>query len=107
MDVAIASIGGPLTLLQTNGAVGNWLTVATDDFAPGTKLVATLPDGRSLIYELRCGSSYLASEDPRFHLGLGEANQLQSMTITLPNGKQLEFKDVAANQILTVSTLQN
>jgi hypothetical protein len=104
MDMAIATIGGPLVLLESSGATGNWLMVNLDDFAPGTKLAATLADGRVLVRELHCGSSYLASEDPRFHLGLGTAKQVERLTITLPDGRQFEDEAVAANQILQVST---
>ncbi len=103
MDVAVATIGGPLLLLQNSGASGNWLTVDLADFAPGTRLTATLPDGRTLTQELRCGSSYLASEDPRFHLGLGAAEQVR-LDITLPDGEMIAFSEVAANQIFRVTT---
>lgn len=102
MDVAIATIGSPLTLLQTSGATGNWLTVSLDNFAPGTKLFATLPNGRTLIRELHCGSSYLASEDPRFHLGLGDAQQITHLRIVMPDGTQMEFNNIPANQIVYV-----
>jgi hypothetical protein len=103
LDVAIATIGGPLTLLQTNGAPNNWLIVALDNFAPGTLLSAALPDGRVLVRELRCGSSYLASEDPRFHLGLGQADHIERLTITLPDGQGFVYNDVAVNQIMKIS----
>lgn len=106
LDIAIATIGGPLTLLQTDGATGNWLVVSLDNFLPGTRLSATLPDGRLLVREFYCGSSYLASEDPRFHLGLGEVDQVKQLTITLPDQRQLTYQDVPANQILTVSSSQ-
>jgi hypothetical protein len=104
MDLASATIGGPLTLLQTSGASGNWLTVALDRFAPGTKVFATLPDGRVLIRELRCGSSYLASEDPRLHFGLGPANRVTELAIVLPDEQRLEYDDVPVNQIFRIST---
>lgn len=97
LDVAVATIGGPARLLQTNGAGGNWLTVVLDEFVPGAKLEALLPDGRTLVRELRCGSSYLSSEDPRFHLGLGQADQVERLLLTLPDGRQVEQKDVAVN----------
>jgi len=102
-DIAIATIGGALALLQTNGPTGNWLTVSLDRFAPGTLLYATLPNGRVLVQELYCGSSYLASEDPRFHLGVGPAQQIEKLTVVLPNGNQLEREDVPVNQILNLS----
>jgi hypothetical protein len=106
LDIAIATIGGPLTLLQTDRTTGNWLIVSLDNFLPGTRLSATLPDGRVLVREFYCGSSYLASEDPRFHLGLGDAGQVKQLTITLPDQRQLTLQDVPANQLLTVSSSQ-
>jgi hypothetical protein len=90
-------------LLQTNGTTGHWLTVSLSSFAPGATLRATLPNGRVLIQELRCGSSYLSSEDDRFHLGLGMASQVQHLVITLPDGRQMEYDNVPADQILEVS----
>ena len=36
LDVAIGTIGGSLALLQNEGATGNWLTVALDQFHPGS-----------------------------------------------------------------------
>jgi hypothetical protein len=103
LDVAIGTIGGSLALLQNEGAAGNWLTVALDQFHPGTKVRATLPDGRILVRELRCGSSYLASEDPRLHFGLGSADRVKAVAVILPDGTQVEFQDVPANQFLTVA----
>ena len=34
-------------------------------------MTAVLPNGRRLVQELKAGSSYLSSEDPRAHFGLG------------------------------------
>ncbi len=102
MDVALATIAGPLSLLQTNGTTGNWLIVNLPTFTPGALLQATLPDGRVLTRELHCGNSYLSSEDPRFHLGLGNTTHLSHLEITLPGGQQFKFKDVAANQIFHI-----
>jgi enediyne biosynthesis protein E4 len=63
LDVAINSIGGPLVLLQSSGARGNWLQIGFDGFYPGVVAAVTLADGRQLVRELHVGSSYLASED--------------------------------------------
>ena len=102
LDVAIATIGGPLALLQNNDSNGHWLTVSSDRFVPGTLLEAILPDGRVLVREARAGSSYLASEDPRFHLGLGQTSVVPQLRLTFPEGRQLDFENVAANQVLLV-----
>jgi hypothetical protein len=100
LDVAINQIGGPAVLLRNDLDQGNWLVAALDSFQPGARAVAELPDGRRLLRESYAGSSYLASEDPRLHFGLGDAERVIRLTVTLPNGQQMELHDVAANQFL-------
>ena len=55
---------------------GNWLEVELDGFHPGAIVSVTLPDGRTLKREIHAGSSYLSSEDPRCHFGLGTAEKV-------------------------------
>lgn len=100
LDLAIATIGGPLVLLKATGVDGNWLLVELPHFMPGARLQATLPDGRTLVREIHSGSSYLASEETRFHLGLGEATEIPLLRIDLPGGEQRIYENVDANQIL-------
>jgi hypothetical protein len=103
LDVAINSIAGPLVLLQNRGATGHWLEVQVDPFAPGTVVTAVLPNGRTLVREVQAGSSYLSSEDPRVHFGLGEATQVTGLTVRLPDGRETRLTDLAANQLVTVT----
>jgi ASPIC/UnbV protein/VCBS repeat protein len=102
LDIAINSIGGQLVLLESSGAKGNWLEVGFDGFAPGTLVTAVLPDGRELVREAFAGSSYLSSEDPRSHFGLGTAGTVSELVVRWPGGEETVMQDVAANQILTV-----
>jgi hypothetical protein len=102
LDIAINSIGGQLVLLESSGAKGNWLEVGLDGFAPGTLVTAVLPDGRELVREAFAGSSYLSSEDPRSHFGLGTAGTVSELVVRWPSGEETVMQDVAANQILTV-----
>ena len=102
LDVAINTVGGTAVLLQNQRLSGNWLQIATADFQPGLKAIVTLPDGRQLVRERHVGSSYLASEDPRLHFGLGNATLVSSVEIIWPNGTITQLTDVAANQTLVV-----
>ena len=102
LDIAINTIGGRLVLLENSGALGNWLEVKLDGFAPGTRLTAVLPDGDELVREIFAGSSYLSSEDPRAHFGLGTAGTVSTLTVRWPDGQETVTDDVAANQILTL-----
>ena len=47
-------------------------------FAPGAVVTAVLPDGSRLVREIEAGSSYLSSEDPRAHFGLGKATKVEA-----------------------------
>ena len=79
MDVAVNSIGGKLILLHNTGRSGHWLEVSLAKFAPGALVTAVLPDGTRLVREVQAGSSYLSSEDPRAHFGLGKATQVKEL----------------------------
>ena len=103
MGVAINTIGGPLVLLEDTGPVGHWLEVSLKGFQAGAVLTATLPDGQSIVQELHAGSSYLSSEDPRAHFGLGKETKVATLTIRWPDGRVSRLANVAANQILTVA----
>jgi hypothetical protein len=60
-------------LLRPTGPIGNWIDVSLSRFVPGATVTVTLPNGRSLTRTVQAGSSYLSSEDPRVHFGLGSA----------------------------------
>jgi hypothetical protein len=101
VDLAVSSIGGKLILLRGTGGTGHWLEVGLPRFAPGAVVTATLPDGRRLVREIHAGSSYLSSEDPRVHFGLGEATRLRELTVRYPGGRTTRLTGVAADRIVT------
>jgi hypothetical protein len=103
VDVAVNSVGGRLMLLRNEGAAGHWLTVKLDRFAPGTTVTAVLPGGRRLVREVQAGSSYLSSEDPRVHFGLGAATTVRALVVRSPDGRETRFAGVAADRLLTVT----
>ena len=103
MGVAINTIGGPLVLLEDTGPVGHWLEVSLEGFQPGAVITATLPNGRSFVEELHAGSSYLSSEDPRAHFGLGNETRVARLTIRWPDGRISQLANLAVDRILTVA----
>jgi hypothetical protein len=102
MDIAINTIGGRLELLRSTGAVGHWLEVRLARFSPGAEVTAVLPDGRRLVREVQAGSSYLSSEDPRVHFGLGDATTVSELLVRYPTGGETRLANVAADRIITV-----
>jgi hypothetical protein len=103
MAVAINTIGGPLVLLQTTGPLGHWLEVSLRGFQAGALLTAKLPNGRTLVQELHAGSSYLSSEDPRAHFGLGKETKVSSLAIRWPDGQVSHLTNIAADRIITIA----
>ena len=61
-----------------------------------------IPDGTELHREQHVGSSYLASEDPRLHFGLGNNTEPVSVAIRWPDGVIDVRSDVAVDEILQV-----
>jgi hypothetical protein len=60
-----------------------------------------LPDGRRLVQEVHAGSSYLSSEDPRAHFGLGKAARVAELTVRYPDGRTTRMAGVAADRIVS------
>ena len=65
-------------------------------------MTAVLPDGRRLVREVQAGSSYLSSEDPRVHFGLGGATRASRVVVRYPDGRETTVRDVTADRLLVV-----
>jgi hypothetical protein len=102
LDVAVNSIGGKLLLLRNDAPNRHWLEVRFRTFAPGAVVTATLGDGRKLVREVQAGSSYLSSEDPRVHFGLGKTATVAHLAIRFPDGTTTSLERVAADRIVDV-----
>jgi hypothetical protein len=102
MDVAVNSIGGKLILLHNTGATRHWLEVALGRFAPGAIVTVYYSDGRRFVREIQAGGSYVSSEDPRAHFGLGPVTKVAELDVRWPGGKLTTLRNVAADQIVTV-----
>ena len=103
VDLAINSVGGKLMLLRGSGGSGHWLEVKLPRFAPGAVVTVVLPDGRRLVREVHAGSSYLSSEDPRVHFGLGTAASVRELKVRYPGGRATRIADVAVDQVYAVT----
>jgi len=102
LDLAVSSIGGRLLLLRNEGSAGHWLEVRLAAFSPGAMVTAVLPDGRRLVRRVLAGSSYLSSEDPRVHFGLGGADRVRELVVRFPDGRRARLANVAADRLVFV-----
>jgi enediyne biosynthesis protein E4 len=98
--------GAPLLLHNQSSSTHHWLTFdlkghRANRRALGARITARA--GKQIwVGQISPAGSYLSSNDPRLHFGLGAVNKLDSITIKWPSGKQSVLRDVAANQVITV-----
>jgi hypothetical protein len=102
VDIAVSSVGGELMLLHNTGARGHWLEVALPRFAPGAVGHGCAAGRARLVQELHAGGSYLSSEDPRAHFGLGKATTVDELIVRYPGGRGTRVKGIAADQVVTL-----
>ncbi len=102
IEIAVNTIGGKLALLRPNGTSGHWLDVRLTTFTPGASVTVVLPDGSQLVGSVQAGSSYLSSEDPRVHFGLGNATSAKEIIVRFPGGGVRRLDNVAADQVVPV-----
>jgi hypothetical protein len=101
LDVAVNVLGGHLVLLENRLGGGHWLEVDLGRTRPGARVIVELDDGRLLTREVAAGSSYLSSEDPRCHFGLGDAG-VRAVVVRWPDGEETRLTDVGVDRRVEV-----
>ena len=103
VDIAVNTIGGKLVLLHNTGPVAHWLEVNVRPFSPGALVTVLRPGSTRLVRQVQAGGSYLSSEDPRVHFGLGTARTPVSVIVEWPDGTRTRLAQVRVNRVLTVT----
>ncbi len=112
LDLAMATIGGPLVLLRNNtrssaaGEGPNYLRVRlrgtrSNRDGYGARLEARLGE-RTLVRDCQSARSYLAAVDPRALFGLGKSTKVDELKITWPSGKVQRLENLRANREVVV-----
>ncbi len=98
--------GTPSLLVNQARSANHWIsirTVGTRSNRDGIGARITLRvGGRTLVDEVRSGSSYNSSSDLRVHFGLGHATQVVWLEIRWPSGLTERFYGLAVDQIHTL-----
>jgi hypothetical protein len=92
----------PFLLHNVVQARGHWMMFRVLEQhrrdALGAEVTMTV-GSRTIRRDVRAASSYLASNDPRVHVGLGAATTVQNVTVRWPDGVRERFGDMAADRI--------
>jgi len=107
LDLLVVNNGDrPSLLLNDGGNASNAVLVqvvgtTSNRAGIGTKLTLTA-GGRRQTREVQSGSSYLASNDPRAHFGLGGAERAERLEIRWPDGSNEAVENLPANHLVVV-----
>jgi len=96
----------PSLLVNQVRSANHWIalrTVGTKSNRDGIGARISVKAGtRTLVDEVRSGSSYNSSNDTRVHFGLGSATKVNSVQIRWPSGLQEHFDNLPADSIQTL-----
>lgn len=106
LDIVVMNVNEPPSLLRNDAPRQNhWLKIKL----VGTKSNRSAIGARVLVrygkkvqaQQLLSQSSYLSSNDPRLHFGLGD-EKIAQIEVRWPNGLQESIKNVAVDQLLVI-----
>jgi hypothetical protein len=106
LDLLVTSISGSARLYRNiAGKNGHWLIVRAIDPALGGRdvygaEVIVHSGGQKITRWINPAYSYLCSNDPRAHFGLGARAQIDAIDVLWPGGKPERFSGTPANRIV-------
>jgi enediyne biosynthesis protein E4 len=106
IDIVVANRDGkPYVLRNVVSGRGHWAMFRVLDEhgrdALGAELNMTV-GSRAIRRDVRAAYSYLASNDPRVHVGLGKETVVRDVSVRWPNGARERFGDAEADKIVVL-----
>ena len=108
LDVLISNANDTAELLRNDGGnQGNWILIRmvgtrSNRAGIGTRIKIQVAD-LIQIDEVRSGSGYLSQNDLRLHFGIGAHKRIDLIEVRWPSGIVDTIRDVAPNQIITIT----
>jgi hypothetical protein len=106
-DLVVTRIAAPTRVYRNIAPRGHWLTVRVIDPALGGRdaygaEVTITAGGRRRTEWVNPSQSYLCSNDPRVHFGLGANARVERIGVGWPDGTEEQFPGVAADEFITL-----
>jgi hypothetical protein len=107
LETVISNMSAPPSLLENQlRSPNHWVairTVGVKSNRDGIGARITVKIGpRTLVDEVRSGSSYISNNDMRVHFGLGAATKIDWLQIRWPSGRTERFTDITIDKIHTL-----
>jgi len=107
LDVLVTANNSRVQLLKNRGqSLGHWINLRLagsngNTHAIGARVHARCGDD-TFVASLRAGTGYLTGNAPELHLGLGEHERIEELTIYWPSGKVTTHTDLATDRVLAI-----
>jgi hypothetical protein len=107
IDLLVTNDGGPARLYRNEtNSENHWLLIRAIDNSQKRDaigaIITVISSGKRFMRLVAPGYSYLSSNDPRVHFGLGSANRFDDIEVQWPGGVLEKFGGGKADQILTL-----
>jgi hypothetical protein len=108
LDLLITNMNARPSLLRNEGGNRNrflslrLMGTKSNRSAIGAKVKVTI-GRRTLVGEVRSGSTFFSQSDLRLHFGLGQAKQADVVEISWPSGARQTLTNVESNRFLTIT----
>ncbi len=108
VDMVIFNVGAPPSVFinETKNAnhrvLFKLIATKSNRGAVGARITVTA-GSRSQIEEIKAGSSYLSTNDPRLHFGLGADVSMDKVEVRWPNGNIETLRNVPSDAIYTIT----
>lgn len=106
MDLVVGDLEGAPLILRNISPAGNWLRVklvGKHACRDGQGAVVTcFAGGRAQVKLATTGGSYFSASDPRVHFGLGQAQQVERITVRWPGGKTQSLPNPGINREIVI-----
>jgi len=109
IDLLITNVNGPARLYRNESRKqGHWLMVRVVVKEWGGRdaygaLITVIAQGKRWRRLANPGSSYLTSNDPRVHFGIGQATHVDSIEVQWPDGSREEFAGCKSDQFVVLT----
>ena len=107
LDIIISHLdknGTPVLLRNDGGNSNHWLGITLEGKG-GSEIsakVTVIAGGKKHVLINQWTTSYLANNDPRMHVGLGQAKKIDHMEISWTDGKKETYENIDCDRYITI-----
>ncbi|MCA1614307.1 MAG: ASPIC/UnbV domain-containing protein, partial [Acidobacteria bacterium] len=108
-DIVLAQLDGPALILRNDGGTNNrWIGISLagakgNRQGLGARVTVVDASGGRQIFDVTAAGSYLASNDPRLLVGLGDRDGVRSIEVRWPGGRTQKIDNPPPGRYVTIT----